>query len=63
MGWFAVAAAILLLAIGGFVLSFLSEPSAVGRMRVALYVIGAGSTIAGLAAGGAGLWILIRRRT
>ena len=48
---------------GLFVLGFLSEPSAVGRMRAALVGIGAGSMAVGVAGAAAGLWMLFRRRT
>lgn len=48
---------------GLFVLGFLSEPSAVGRMRAALVGVGAGSIVVGLAGAGVGLWMLSRRRT
>ncbi len=61
--WLLIFVAPLLLVLGAFVLGFLSEPSAVGRLRAALYVIGAGGILAGLAAGGAGVWMLVRRRT
>ena len=61
--WLLVFVAPVLLALGVFVLAFLSEPSAVGRLRAALYVIGVGGIVAGLAAGSAGAWMLVRRRT
>ncbi len=61
--WLLVLVAPVLLVLGAFVLGFLSEPSAVGRMRAALYLIGVGGIIAGLAAGAGGVWILVRRRT
>jgi hypothetical protein len=48
---------------GWFVLGFLTEPSAVGRMRSALVGIGAGSIVVGAAGVGVGLWMLFRRRT
>ena len=47
---------------GLFVLGFLSEPSAIGRMRMALIGIGAGSIAVGVVGAGVGLWILFRRR-
>lgn len=58
-----LACSIVFLLWGVFVLGFLAEPSAVGRMRVALAVIGAGSIV--LAAGLAvvGLRMLVARRT
>ena len=55
--------AVVVLAWGVFVLGFLSEPSAVGRMRAGLVTIGVGSIVVGLAGGGTGLWMLFRRRT
>jgi hypothetical protein len=55
--------AIVFLLWGLFVLGFLSEPSAVGRMRAALVGIGAGSIVIGAAGAGLGLWMLFRRRT
>lgn len=61
--WLLIFVAPVLLVLGAFVLGFLSEPSAVGRMRAALYVIGVGGIMAGLAAGGGGVWMLVRRRT
>lgn len=61
--WTIVVVAVVFLAWGVFVLGFLSEPSAVGRMRAALVGIGAGSIILGAAGAGAGLWMLFRRRT
>lgn len=61
--WLLVFVAPVLLALGVFVLAFLSEPSAVGRLRAALYVIGVGGIVSGLAAGCAGAWMLVRRRT
>jgi hypothetical protein len=48
---------------GWFVLGFLTEPSAVGRMRSALVGIGVGSLVVGAAGAGVGLWMLFRRRT
>lgn len=61
--WILVFAGVALIVVGIFVLGFLSEPSAVGRMRAALYVIGAGSIAVGVAAGGGGAWMLASRRT
>jgi len=46
-----------------FVLSFLAEPSATGRTRAALYVIGIGLAFIGVGGGAAVLWMLLRRRT
>jgi hypothetical protein len=48
---------------GWVVMSFLTEPSAVGRMRTALITIGAGSIAVGAIGGVAGVWMLIARRT
>ena len=61
--WTVVVVAIVFLLWGVFVLGFLSEPSAIGRMRAALIGIGAGSIVVGVAGAGAGLWMLFRRRT
>ena len=58
-----VALAVALLWWGWFVLGFRDEPSAVGRVRVALLVTGYGSLTVGVAGGLAGLWMLITRRT
>jgi hypothetical protein len=57
-----VVAAVLVIA-GWFVLSFLTEPSAVGRMRTALISIGAGAIAVGAIGVVAGVWMLIARRT
>lgn len=48
---------------GVFVLGFLAEPSAVGRVRVALMVIGGGMIIAGVAGAVFGVRMLVTRRT
>ena len=61
--WLLLFVAPVLLVLGAFVLGFLSEPSAVGRLRAALYVIGVGAILAGLAAGAGGVWMLVKRRT
>ena len=61
--WTIVVVAIVFFLWGVFVLGFLSEPSAIGRMRTALIGIGAGSIVLGVAGAGAGLWMLFRRRT
>ena len=55
--------AVVLVLAGLFVLGFLTEPSAIGRMRTALYVIGAGSIVLGVAALAGGVWMLASRRT
>jgi hypothetical protein len=61
--WTVVIVAIVFALWGLFVLGFLSEPSAIGRMRAALVGIGAGSMVVGAAGAGLGLWMLFRRRT
>jgi hypothetical protein len=61
--WTVVIVAVVFLFWGWFVLGFLSEPSAIGRMRTALVGIGAGSIVVGAAGAGVGLWMLFRRRT
>jgi hypothetical protein len=60
--WTLLAAGVLLLYWGWFVLGFLGEPSAVDRVRVALIVIGGGSLLIGAACGGAATWMLVARR-
>jgi len=47
---------------GGFVLGFLGEPSAVGRVHTALLVVGAGSLVIGLACVVWGSWMLLAAR-
>lgn len=54
---------VVLLAWGIFVLGFLAEPSAVGRMRVAIAAIGGVSIVLAAAAAVAGVRMLISRRT
>jgi len=61
--WTIVIVAIVFALWGLFVLGFLSEPSAIGRMRAALVGVGAGSIAIGLAGAAVGLWMLFRRRT
>jgi hypothetical protein len=61
--WTVVIVAVVFALWGLFVLGFLSEPSAIGRMRAALVGIGAGSIVVGAAGVGVGLWMLFRRRT
>ena len=61
--WTVVIVAIVFFLWGVFVLGFLSEPSAIGRMRAALIGIGTGSIVVGIAGAGAGIWMLFRRRT
>jgi hypothetical protein len=48
VAWTLVAGAAILLVWGVFVLTFLSEPSAEGRLLVALLLIGVGSVLTGL---------------
>jgi hypothetical protein len=54
---------LVLVVAGWIVLSFLAEPSAVGRMRTALMAIGIGSIVVGGAGALAGAWMLVTRRT
>ena len=61
--WWLLGAGILLILWGWFLLGFLREPSVVDNLRVLLIVLGAGSVALGLLAGGAGLWMLVARRT
>jgi hypothetical protein len=61
--WSLVVIGIALIVAGWVVMSFLTEPSAVGRMRTALITIGAGSIAVGAIGGVAGVWMLIARRT
>ena len=61
--WTFLVTGVLLLYWGWFVLGFLGEPSAVDRVRVALFVIGGGSLAVGAACGATATWILIARRT
>jgi hypothetical protein len=58
-----LAACVVLLICGVFVLGFLDEPSAVGRMRTALEAIGALLILAGIVAAFFGVRMLIARRT
>ncbi len=53
--------AVVLLSFGVFALTFLAEPSAVGRLRTGLLVIGGGAAVLGLAAGALAVWMLARR--
>jgi hypothetical protein len=61
--WTLVVVGLALVVAGWVVMSFLTEPSAVGRMRTALIAIGAGSIAVGAIGGVAGVWMLIARRT
>ena len=55
--------AIVLITAGLFVLSFRSEPSAVGRLRVGLDVIGGVCIALGVLGAATGAWMLVSRRT
>jgi len=61
--WTLIAAAAALFWWGWFVLGFLGEPSAVDRVRVALFVIGGGSLAVAFGAASTALWMLFARRT
>ncbi len=61
--WTLLISAALLILWGWFVLGFLTEPSAVGRVRAGLIVIGGVSIVLGLIAAVAGVWMLVARRT
>jgi hypothetical protein len=61
--WTLVVIGLALVVAGWVVMSFLTEPSAVGRVRTALITIGAGSIVVGAVGGVAGVWMLIARRT
>jgi hypothetical protein len=58
-----LAVCVVLVLCGGFVLGFLGEPSAVGRMRTAIAVVGAVLVVGGAAAGVFGVRMLVARRT
>lgn len=58
-----LAACIVFVICGVFVLGFLGEPSAVGRMRTGLMVIGVGLILAGVVAAVFGVRMLVARRT
>lgn len=53
----------LLLIWGVLMLSFVGEPSVVGRMRVAVVGIGVACIALGVGGGAAGIWMLLARRT
>jgi hypothetical protein len=59
--WTIIIVALVFFLWGLFVLGFLSEPSAIGRMRTALIGIGAASIILGVGGASVGLWMLFRR--
>lgn len=58
-----LATCVVLVICGFFVLGFLGEPSAVGRMRTAIELIGGVLILAGAAAAVLGVRMLIVRRT
>ena len=62
-GWTVFLAGAVLVVAGWFVLSFLTEPSAVGRMRTAMVGIGVGCIAIGAASAITGVWMLVARRT
>ena len=57
--WTVVVVAVFLLVWGWYVLGFLTEPSAVGRLRAGLIVIGAGSMLVGIVGAVTGLAYLV----
>jgi hypothetical protein len=61
--WTVVVVAVVFVVWGAFVLGFLDEPSAIGRMRAALIGIGVGSIVVGVVGAAAGVWMLVRRRS
>ncbi|HEX2681732.1 MAG TPA: hypothetical protein VHQ03_10610 [Candidatus Dormibacteraeota bacterium] len=63
VGWTLLIVGAVLVGFGLAVLGFLSEPSAVGRVRTLLQVIGYGFIAVGIAGGVSGLWIHLRNRT
>ena len=54
---------LLLLLWGVFVLSFISEPSVVGRMHTAVLGVGVVCVALGVGGGAVGVWMLVARRT
>jgi hypothetical protein len=54
---------VLLLLWGAFVLSFITEPSVVGRMHTAVLGIGVACIALGVGGGAASIWMLVARRT
>jgi hypothetical protein len=58
-----LAGCVVLLICGVYVLGFLGEPSAVGRMRTALELIGGVLILAGAVAAFFGVRMLVARRT
>ena len=61
--WLPFINAAFLLAVSWFLLSFLAEPSATGRVRVALVVAAVVGIALALASAGLGVWMLVSRRT
>jgi hypothetical protein len=61
--WTLVVIGVALVVAGWAVMSFLTEPSAVGRIRTALITIGASAIAAGAIGGAAGIWMLVTRRS
>ena len=57
--WTVLVVAIFFLMWGWYVLGFLTEPSAVGRLRAALIVMGAGSILVGIVGVVSGLAYLV----
>lgn len=55
--------AVVLVIFGVFMLSFISEPSVVGRMHTAVLGLGVVCIALGLGGGVAGVWMLVARRT
>ena len=54
---------VLVLLWGVFMLSFLDEPSVVGRMHTAVLGIGVACIALGIGGGATGVWMLVGRRT
>lgn len=48
---------------GVLILSFIDEPSVVGRMHTAVLGIGVACVALGVGGGAAGIWMLVARRT
>lgn len=55
--------AVALVLAGAGMLSFINEPSVVGRMHTAVLGIGTACIVLGLAGGATGIWMLVARRT
>ena len=52
-----------LILFGVFILSFVSEPSVVGRLHTAVVGIGVVCVALGVGGGATGVWMLVSRRT